>query len=171
MAENCIRFKVHSTNCNTRRTHGRSHHIFINAPHSHGGMRGHLLVRNCGDSVIVGNTLSSFSRIPILRFLPLSDAVLPAYKHHHYDVDLGLMQIAFQGQLRQMQSICRESPYFYDKPTKFLRFFQRKHKSPSEKKKELEITVISRSEGERLGMWRLAGCGWIHFPFISVRHP
>lgn len=135
MAENCIRFKVHSTNCNTRRTHGRSHHIFINALHTHDGMRGHLLVRNCGDSVIVGNTLSSFSRIPILRFLPLNDAVLPAYKHHHYDVDLGLMQIAFQGQLRQMQSICRKSPYFYDKPTKFLRFFQRKHKSPSEKKR------------------------------------
>ena len=36
-----------------------------------------------------------------------------------------------------------------------------------EKKERNKIIVISRDEGERLAMWRLDGCGRVHFPFIQ----
>ena len=136
MTENCIRFKVRSTNCNTRRTHGRSHHIFINALHSHSGVCGHLLIRNCGDYIIVKDTLSSFLRIPILCFLLLSDAVLPAYKHRYYNVDSTQTNANHFPRSITLNAnyICRKPPHLYDKPTKVLKVISTRARISSSKK-------------------------------------
>lgn len=158
MAENCIRFKVHSTNCNTRRTHGRRHHIFINAPRTwpRGGMCGHLLVRNCGDSVIARRRICIIIvpvRIPVLRFLPRSRGA-DSSASHRSRTDIRRLRLRFFGAnanhfpgpitlnanyLRGSRGICTISP------RKFLRLFQRGHESLPEKK--LEITRDSPGRG------------------------
>lgn len=134
MTENCIRFKVRSTNCNTRRTHGRGHHIFINVLHGCSGMRGHLLVRNCGDSASSRGTRYHPSCESLyLRFLPLSGAVSPA--HRSVTVTAWILQRANANHFSAANYVKRKlfagsRPHLYDKPAEVLKVIPTRARIP-----------------------------------------